>query len=94
MGFAACTLGGSAFGVWTMIYCNALRKAPYFHRPWEHVLAAGFFAYLANRTSTLSDFLGERLDAGVMEQLKQNQGKFDEKYKAILGEKGYKKIFG
>ena len=37
------------------------------------MLAAGFFAYLANRTSTLSDFLGERLDAGVMEQLKQNQ---------------------
>ena len=43
--------------------------------PWEHVLAAGFFAYLANRTSTLSDFLGERLDAGVMEQLKQNQAR-------------------
>mmetsp|Transcript_11253 Transcript_11253/g.18855 ORF Transcript_11253/g.18855 Transcript_11253/m.18855 type:complete len:96 (+) Transcript_11253:46-333(+) len=82
---AGATLVGMAWGTTTIIYCNAMRRVAFFKRPWEHVLAAGIFAWGCNKVVQYEGWAEQRVYEETMRRIEANQGVLDDEYRRTLG---------
>ncbi|GLT98892.1 hypothetical protein SLE2022_163670 [Rubroshorea leprosula] len=63
-------------GLGTQMYSNALRKFPYMHHPWEHLLGMALEAVLANQFVKWEDRLKQDLDKLLLNAKEANERRY------------------
>ncbi|XP_042039658.1 uncharacterized protein LOC121785341 [Salvia splendens] len=70
------TMFGAILGMGTQMYSNALRKLPYMHHPWEHVLGMGLGALFVNQLIKFDAKAQEDLDKLLIKAKQANERRY------------------